>query len=54
VDAEDKLESRIATSGQRRTVIIINESELYSPRAIHQHVDNEDKTVNDSFTVDGM
>ena len=30
VDAEDKLESQIATSGQRRTTIIINESGLYS------------------------
>ena len=30
VDAEDKLESQIATSGQRRTIIIINESGLYS------------------------
>ena len=30
VDAEDKLESQIATSGQRRTVIFINESGLYS------------------------
>ena len=30
VDDEDKLESRIATSGQNRKVIIINESGLYS------------------------
>ena len=30
VDAEDRLESQIATSGQRRTIVIINESGLYS------------------------
>jgi prophage antirepressor-like protein len=30
VDAEDRLESQIATSGQRRSFIIINESGLYS------------------------
>ena len=30
VDAEDKLESQIATSGQRRAIILINESGLYS------------------------
>ena len=30
VDAEDKLESQIATSDQRRTTIIINESGLYA------------------------
>ena len=30
VDADDKLESRIATSGQRRKTIFINESGLYS------------------------
>ena len=30
VDADDKLESRIATSGQRRSIIFINESGLYS------------------------
>ena len=28
VDAEDKLESQIATSGQRRAIILINESGL--------------------------
>jgi prophage antirepressor-like protein len=58
VDAEDKLESQIATSGQRRAIILINESGLYSlilssqlPQAkafkrwvtSEVHVDAEDK-----------